>query len=90
MNNAIIFYLGTLIIILIFISFVYSVIKNDETIAEDRFNLNEHKKFIILSIILLIGAIIAWRILFLTIFYGSVSFENNTQQILQIQNTING
>lgn len=89
MSDKIIFYIGTLIIILIFIFFVYSVIKNDETIAEDRFNLNEHKIFIILSIILLIGAIIAWRILFLTIFYGSVSFKHN-QNTIQIQKILNG
>ena len=88
--NETIFYFGVGIIILIYLIFVYSTIKNDEIPIEDEVNLNEQKKFIILSLIFLIGAIIVWRIVFLTIFYGSVAFYYKyTQTMLQIQKILN-
>ena len=91
MINEIIFYFGIVIIILIFIFFIYSTIKNDEIPIEEEINLDKHKNFIILSIILLIGAIIVWRIVFLTIFYGSVAFYYKyTDTMLQIQKILNG
>ena len=91
MINENIFYFGVVIIILIFIFFIYSTIKADEVPIDYEINLNEHKKLIILSIILLIGAIIVWRIVFLTIFYGSVAFYYKyTDTMLQIQKILNG
>ena len=89
--NEIIFYFGIIIIILVFNFFIYSTIKNDEITIETDLNLNEHKKFIIISIILLIGAIVVWRIVFLTIFYGSASFYYKyTETMLQIKKILNG
>ena len=89
-NNEIVFYFGIAIIILFFGFFVYFTIKNDEISITDEIDLNEHKKFIIISILLLIGAIIVWRIVFL-IFYDSINFYyKEIKSIFQIQKMLNG
>ncbi len=85
MNNNIIFYFGIIIIILVFAILIYSSIKTDESVIEDEMDLNRDKTFIILNIFLLIGAIIVWRIIFLIIFYGSVTISQHydlSQKIL--------
>jgi len=78
----IIFYFGTVIIILAFIGIVTVRFKD-----EDNIDLNRHKWIIMLYIVLLVAAIITWRITYLLLI-------SSTQEMidynLNIQRAIDG
>ena len=78
----IIFYFGTVIIILAFIGIVTVRFKD-----EDNIDLNRHKWIIMLYIVLLVAAIITWRIAYLLLI-------SSTQEMidynLNIQRAIDG
>ena len=80
--NDIIFYFGSIIIILAFVWLVFIRFKED-----DEIDLEEHFWLIILYIILLIIAIIVWRIIYLIIIsnFKVIIYYNNL-----IQRVING
>ena len=73
-NREIIFYLGSLIIIGIFIYLVWGRFKGE------NISFKEHKWIISLYIIMLVFFIITWRVVFLY-------FESFTQKTLQKQQT---
>ncbi|GAB6074157.1 hypothetical protein [Nautilia lithotrophica] len=78
----IIFYFGSVVIIAAFIGLLIIKFKD-----EDNIDLNRHKWIIILYIILLVGAIVTWRVAYLLII-------SNTQEMINynenIQRVING
>ncbi len=79
MNNNIIFYFGSVIIILFFIYLAYIKFKDFPEI-----DLSEHKWIILLYIFLLILAIIAWRIVYLLIkanFFEVVKYNQIIQRV---------
>ena len=79
--NDIIFYFGTVIIIGIFIWFLFIKFKN-----EDEINLKEHFWIIILYILLIVAAIITWRIIYLIIISNSQKIINYNNLIQRVNN----
>ncbi|WP_041361663.1 hypothetical protein [Nautilia profundicola] len=78
----IIFYFGSVIIIFAFIGLLILKFKD-----EDNIDLNKHKWIIILYILLLISAIITWRIIYLLLISSTQEIINYNQNI---QRVING
>jgi len=78
----IIFYFGSVVIISGFIALLIKKFKD-----EDNIDLKAHKWIILLYILLLIGAIVTWRVVYLLL-------VSNTQEIIKynqnIQRVING
>ena len=72
-NRELIFYLGSVIVVGIFVYFVWVRFKEQEQI-----DLKEHKWIILLYIVMLVLFIIIWRIMFLY-------FETFTEKTLQKQ-----
>jgi len=79
--NDIIFYFGIIIIIGIFIWFLFIKFKN-----EDEINLKEHFWIIILYILLIVAAIITWRIIYLIIISNSQKIINYNNLIQRVNN----
>jgi len=78
----IIFYFGELVIILAFTGLVTVKFKN-----EDNIDLSRHKWIILLYIILMVGAIITWRIMYLLIISST---QGMIEYNLKIQRVLNG
>ena len=77
--NDIIFYFGSVVIILFFIYLLYIKFKDYPEI-----DLKEHKWIIFIYIMLLITAIIVWRIIFLLIktnFFNVIEYNNIIQRV---------
>ncbi len=81
-NRELIFYLGSVIIVGIFIYFVWVRFKEQEQI-----DLEEHKWIITLYIIMLVVFIIIWRIMFL---YFETFTEKSLQQQKIYEKILNG
>jgi len=79
--NDIIFYFGSIIIIGIFIWFLFIKFKN-----EDEINLKEHFWIIILYILLIVTAIITWRVIYLIIISNSQKIINYNNLIQRVNN----
>jgi uncharacterized membrane protein YhaH (DUF805 family) len=78
----IIFYFGSIVIIFAFIGLVAKKFKD-----EDNIDLNEHKWIILLYIVLLVFAIITWRVIYLFLISSTQEMINYNQNI---QRVING
>jgi len=78
----IIFYFGTFVITAAFAGLLVVKFKD-----EDNIDLNRHKWIIILYIVLLVGAIITWRIMYLLLISHTQEMINYNQNI---QRAING
>ena len=78
----IIFYFGSIVIIFAFIGLVTKKFKD-----EDNIDLNEHKWIILLYIVLLVFAIITWRVIYLLLISNIQEMINYNQNI---QSVING
>jgi len=78
----VIFYFGSVIIIAAFAGLLVVKFKD-----EDNIDLNRHKWIIILYIVLLVGAIITWRIMYLLLISHTQEMINYNQNI---QRAING
>jgi len=74
--NNVIFYFGSIVIIVFFVGLAVKRFKEDDSI-----DLNKHKWIILIYIVLLVMAIIAWRILDLMI-------ESKMLQITKYNKTI--
>ena len=79
--NDVIFYFGSIIIIFAFVWLVFIRFKED-----DEINLKEHLWLIVLYIILLITAIIAWRVIYLIIISNSQKIINYNNLIQRVNN----
>jgi NADH:ubiquinone oxidoreductase subunit 6 (subunit J) len=78
----IIFYFGAIIIIAAFIGVLIKKFKN-----EDNIDLSEHKWIILLYILLLVFAIITWRVVYLFLISSTQEMINYNQNI---QRALNG
>ena len=78
----IIFYFGAVIITAAFVGLLIVKFKD-----EDNIDLNRHKWIIFLYIVLLVGAIITWRIMYLLLISHTQEMINYNQNI---QRAING
>ncbi len=78
----IIFYFGAVIITAAFVGLLVVKFKD-----EDNIDLNKHKWIIFLYIVLLVGAIITWRIMYLLLISHTQEMINYNQNI---QRAING
>jgi NADH:ubiquinone oxidoreductase subunit 6 (subunit J) len=78
----IIFYFGAIVIIATFIGFLVKKFKD-----ENNIDLSRHKWIILLYILLLIGAIVTWRIVYLIIISSTREILNHNETI---QRVING
>ena len=79
--NDVIFYFGSIIIIFAFVWLVFIRFRED-----DEINLKEHLWLIVLYIILLITAIIAWRVIYLIIISNSQKIINYNNLIQRVNN----
>ena len=77
----IIFYFGSIVIIFAFIGLVVKKFKD-----EDNIDLNEHKWIILLYIVLLVFAIITWRVIYLFLISSTQEMINYNQNIQRIIN----
>jgi len=79
--NDVIFYFGSIIIILAFVWLVFIRFRED-----DEIDLKKHLWLIVLYIILLTTAIIAWRVIYLIIVFNFQKLINYNNLIQRVNN----
>ena len=85
-----VFFGGAVVIIFGVIWFIYDEIKEDENVLTEIL-WEEHKEFIIVSILIMILGVFIWRIIYLLILNHLDFFKNQYLQTLStIQKIING